>query len=158
MRGHPPTSPTAHPSTPAANRQPRRLRHASFGLVILLVIQYILGLANNLHGTAPTATRDISEFSSPLLAVHVINGTLLIVAAIWLVVVTVRARARLAVITSVIGLLSVLAAFYGGERFIHEGGASGWYPRSPTGHNGAPVMSPAPIGTTMPRSASTSTR
>jgi hypothetical protein len=37
MRGHPPRV-----------RQPRRLRHASFGLVILLVIQYVLGLSYNL--------------------------------------------------------------------------------------------------------------
>jgi heme A synthase len=117
---------TTRESIAAANPQPRRLRHASFGLVILLVIQYILGLANNLYGTTPTATRDISEFSSPLLAVHVINGTLLILAAIWLVVAAVRARIRLAIITSGIGLLSVLAAFYGGESFIHKGGASGY--------------------------------
>ena len=36
------------------------------------------------------------------------------------------ARARLAMITSGIGLLSVLAAFYGGEEFIHKGGTSGY--------------------------------
>jgi hypothetical protein len=107
-------------------REARRITSASLGLVILLVIQYVLGLGNNLYGTAPTATKDITEFSSPLLAVHVINGTVLIVAAIWLVVVAVRARVRLAVTTSGIGLLSVLAAFYGGEEFIHKGGASGY--------------------------------
>ena len=117
---------TTRESIPAANRQPRRLRHASFGLVILLVIQYVLGLSYNLHGTAPTATKDISEFSSPLLAVHVTNGLLLILAAIYLVVVAVRARVRLAVTTSSVGLLSVLAAFYGGEEFIHNGGVSGY--------------------------------
>lgn len=33
---------------------------------------------------------------------------------------------RLAVTTSVIGLLSVLAAYFGGERFIHGGGARGY--------------------------------
>lgn len=116
---------TTRESIPAANRQPRRLRHASFGLVILLVIQYVLGLSYNLYGTTPTTTKQITEFSSPLLAVHVIVGVLLILAAIYLVVVTVRARARAAATTSGIGLLSVLAAFVGGESFIHKG-ASGY--------------------------------
>jgi hypothetical protein len=116
---------TTRESIPAANRQPRRLRRASFGLVILLVIQYVLGLSYNLYGTIPTPTKTITEFSSPLLAVHVIVGTLLILAAIYLVVMAVRARVRLAVTTSGIGLLSVLAAFVGGESFIHKG-ASGY--------------------------------
>lgn len=118
-------------SVPARERErvpgsrAQRIRAASLGLVILLVIQYVLGLSYNLYGTMPTTTKEITEFSSPLLAVHVIVGTLLILAAIYLVVVTVRARARVAVTTSVIGLLSVLASFVGGESFIHKG-ASGY--------------------------------
>jgi hypothetical protein len=116
---------TTRESISAANPQPRRLRHASFGLVILLVIQYVLGLSYNLYGTMPATSKKITEFSSPLLAVHVINGTLLILAAIYLVVAAVRARIRLAIITSGIGLLSVLAAFEGGEEFI-QNGASGY--------------------------------
>lgn len=104
-----------------SGRKRSRIAGASFGLVILLVIQYVLGISYNLYGTMPTTTRRITEFSSPLLAVHVINGTLLILVAIYLVVVAVRARARLAMTTSGIGLLSVLAAYEGGEEFIQKG-------------------------------------
>jgi hypothetical protein len=44
----------------------------------------------------PTTSKQIIGFSSLLLAVHVIAGILLILAAIYLVVMTVRARARVA--------------------------------------------------------------
>ena len=54
-----------------------------------------------------------------------IVGILLVLAAIYLVVAAVRARVRLAIITSGIGLLAVLAAFDGGEAFIQKG-ASGY--------------------------------
>lgn len=93
--------------------------------MILLLIQYVLGLSYNLYGTMPTAAKAITEFSSPLLAVHVINGTLLVLASVYLVVLTVRARVWLAVTTSGIGLLAVLTAFEAGEEFIQKG-ASGY--------------------------------
>lgn len=37
---------------------------ASSGLVILLLAQYVLGIAYNLYGTAPTATKTVKMFSS----------------------------------------------------------------------------------------------
>ncbi|HEX9541281.1 MAG TPA: hypothetical protein VGA04_24205 [Streptosporangiaceae bacterium] len=106
-------------------RQARRFSSASFGLVILLIIQYVLGIAYTLYGTMPTAGKQVGLFSSPLLAVHVIVGTLLVLAAIYLVIAAVRARIRLAVIMSVIGLLSILAAWVTGSAFAQKG-ASGF--------------------------------
>ena len=98
----------------------QRIRAASLGLVIA---QYVLGISYNLYGTAPTASKKVDAFSSPLLAAHVIVGILLVPAAIYLVVAAVRGRLRLAVITSVTGLLSPLAAWVARSAFTQKGAA-----------------------------------
>lgn len=90
-------------------------------MVILRIIQYVLGITYNLYGTAPTASRKLSFFSSPLLGAHVTVGTLLVLAAIYLAVTAIRARARLAVSMSVTGLLAILAAWVNGSEFAQEG-------------------------------------
>lgn len=112
------------PSYVAARRE-GRISAASFGLVILLLAQYVLGIAYNLYGTAPTATKAIKPFSSPLLAAHVALGTLLIVVAIYLVVASVRARTRITAIVSIIGLASLIAAWISGSAFTQKA-ASGY--------------------------------
>jgi heme A synthase len=104
--------------------QAERLRMASFGALTMLILQFVLGTAYNLYGTAPSASKSIGMFSSPLLAIHVIVGILIILAAIMLVVRAVQAKAGPVLIASVVGLLAVLAAFGAGESFAHDG-ASG---------------------------------
>jgi hypothetical protein len=116
------TSITTHESRRPQDGPPQRIARVSFGLVILLLIQYILGLSYNLYGKMPTANKKVGIFSSGLLAVHVILGTLLIVIAIYLVVITIKATIRLALITSVIGLLSLLGAWVTGSAFTQKGG------------------------------------
>ena len=59
-----------------------RLRMASLGVVVMLIIQFILGMIYNLYGTAPTSTKAIGLFSGPTIALHVIVGILLGLAAI----------------------------------------------------------------------------
>jgi uncharacterized membrane protein len=93
--------------------------------VILLLAQYVLGIGYSLYGTAPTATKKLKPFSSPLLAAHVVLGTLLIVVAIYLVVVSVRARTLVAAMASIIGLASIIAAWISGSAFTQKG-ASGY--------------------------------
>lgn len=105
----------------ATARSARRLSTASFALVILLVAQYVLGIAYNLYGATPTATSNIKPFSSPLLAAHVVVGTLLIVIAIYLVVASIRARIPTATLISVTGLLSLVAAWITGSAFTQKG-------------------------------------
>ena len=104
---------------PAA--QAERLRMASFGALTMLILQFALGTAYNLYGTAPTASKSIGMFSSSLLAVHVILGILIVIAAIMLVFRAVQAKARTILITSVIGLLAVLGAAGAGSAFIGKG-------------------------------------
>jgi len=103
--------------------QARRIGVTSFGLVIALIIQFVLGLSYNLYGTMPTANRKIGILSSPLIAIHVIVGTLLVVGATSLVVRAVRSRIQLAVATSATGGLALIAAWVGGAEFTQSGGS-----------------------------------
>ena len=65
---------------------------ASFGALTMLFLQFVIGTAYSLYGTAPTAKKSVGLFSSPLLAIHVILGILLLIAAAMLVFRVVQAR------------------------------------------------------------------
>jgi hypothetical protein len=101
-----------------------RLRRSSFGAVVMLIVQFILGMIYNLYGTAPTKTKSIGLFSSPDLALHVILGILLFLAAVGQVVQAIGVRHRLAIWLSALGLLSILGAGFSGLGFTGSG-ASG---------------------------------
>jgi heme A synthase len=98
-----------------------RIRMASFGALTMLVIQFVLGTAYSLYGTAPTTSKSVGMFSSPLLAIHVIIGILLIIAAIMLVVRAIQARHTPSIATTVAGLLVILGAFGAGSAFTRDG-------------------------------------
>ena len=99
-----------------------RIRMASFGALTMLFLQFVLGAAYGLYGTAPTATKSVGLFSSPLLAIHVILGILLVIAAAMLVFRVVQARAGAALlVTSVIGLVAVIGAAGAGSSFAQDG-------------------------------------
>lgn len=109
--------------TPAAltPRAANRIRMASFGALTMLVIQFVLGTAYGLYGTAPTSSKSVGMFSSPLLAIHVILGILLVIAAIMLVVRSIQARHAPSIATTVAGLLVILGAFGAGSSFTQDG-------------------------------------
>jgi heme A synthase len=98
-----------------------RIRMASFGALTMLIIQFVLGTAYSLYGTAPTSSKSVGMFSSPLLAVHVILGVLLIITAIGLVVRAIQARHAPSTITTVAALLVILGAFGAGSAFTRDG-------------------------------------
>ena len=99
-----------------------RIRWASFGALTMLFLQFVLGAAYSLYGTAPTATKSVGLFSSPLLAIHVILGILLLIAAAMLVFRVVQARAGAALLaTSVVGLVAILGAAGAGSSFAQDG-------------------------------------
>ena len=99
-----------------------RVRMASFGALTMLVLQFVIGTAYNLYGTAPTAKKSVGLFSSPLLAIHVILGILLIIAAAMLVFRVVQARAGASLLaTSVVGLVAILGAAGAGSSFAQDG-------------------------------------
>ena len=112
---------TADTSAALAPKTANRIRMASFGALTMLVIQFVLGTAYSLYGTAPASGKSVGMFSSPLLAIHVILGILIVIAAIMLVVRAVQARHTPSVATTVIGLLVILGAFGAGSSFAKDG-------------------------------------
>ena len=104
-----------HTATHAAGSRGRtpasrlaRLRISSLGAVIMLIIEFILGIVYNLYGTAPTADKSIGLFSSPVLALHVILAILLVIAALGQLIRAIGTRHRLAIWMSAVGLLGIL--------------------------------------------------
>lgn len=104
-----------------APKAANRIRMASFGALTMLVIQFVLGTAYSLYGTAPASGKSVGMFSSPLLAIHVIMGVLLVIAAVMLVVRAVQARHTPTIATTVAGLLVILGAFGAGSAFTQDG-------------------------------------
>jgi heme A synthase len=110
------------PSIPAVPApQTNRVRMASLGALTMLIIQFILGTAYAIYGTAPASGKPIGMFSSPLLDVHVIMAILLIISAVMLVVRAIQAKVTPLIVTSALGLLAILGAFGAGSGFIRSG-------------------------------------
>ena len=109
-----------------APKAANRIRMASFGALTMLIIQFVLGTAYSLYGTAPTSGKSVGMFSSPLLAIHVIMGILLVIAAIMLVVRAIQARHRPSIVTTVVGLLVILGRVSSFTRTATTARRSAW--------------------------------
>jgi hypothetical protein len=101
-----------------------RLRMASLGVVVMLIIQFILGMIYNLYGKVLTSAKPIGLFSSPSMALHVIVGLLLGLAAIAQLVRAIGARHSLTIWLSALGLVFIIAAGFAGLGFTGSGAAS----------------------------------
>ncbi len=112
----------AHAGRPQADKL-TRLLGASIGLVAMLVIQFILGMIYNLYGTAPTSKKSIGLFSGPVIALHVILGLLLFVAAVFHLIRAIGTRRALVIWLSAIGLVSIIGAGIAGLGFADSGAA-----------------------------------
>jgi hypothetical protein len=107
-------------------RQLAGLRRASLASLVLLVVQYGVGIAVNLYVTVPKADHGqgigtIISTGPAGLTVHIVLGLLLILAAIGLIVQAVIARHRALIVTSVIGLLALAGAAAQGASFVSNG-------------------------------------
>jgi hypothetical protein len=119
---------TAFParSTTAAARG---LRPNAFAAVVMLLVQYGLGIWVNLYANIPASDHGKGTFAAfgaavadgPVaLALHALLGTLLLVTAIALVVRAVLARTAATIVISAIALLAVIAAWLSGARFVGD--------------------------------------
>ncbi len=117
------TRTATHAAGPTQASRLARLRMSSFGLVTMLIIQYILGTVYSLYGTAPTAKKSIGLFSSPVLALHVILAILLLIAAVMQLVRAIGARHGLTTWMSAAGLAGIVAAGFAGIGFTGNGAA-----------------------------------
>ncbi|MGH3202775.1 MAG: hypothetical protein ACRDOA_06275 [Streptosporangiaceae bacterium] len=123
---------TRHPGASARRASAGRtagLRRASLAALVLLLIQYGIGIGVNLYVTVPAADQGHTIGSAiangpGALTVHIVLGLLLILAAAYLIVQAIMARHRGVVVTSVIGLLALIGAAEQGAAFVDKGHAS----------------------------------
>lgn len=118
--------------------QVKSAANLSLRLLIVILIQYGIGIGYNLYGTAPTAKKTLNYFSNPLLAVHVILGTLIVLTSIGLVVVSVRTKLRYPRILSILALVCVIGAWASGSTFITK--ATNGYSMSMAMFAGAAIL------------------
>jgi len=110
----------------ARGAQLARLRRTSLTALIMLVVQYGLGMFLNLYVTVPAADahagimRQIAHGPFAL-TVHATLGLALIVTAIVLLVRAVHVQERLVAVLAAGGLTAIGAAFAAGEIFMHNG-------------------------------------
>jgi hypothetical protein len=117
---------TTQPGASGRRASPGRtagLRRASLAALVLLLVQYGIGIGVNLYVTVPAADRGHSIGTAisngpGALTVHIVLGLLLILAAAGLVVQAIRARHRGVIVTSVIGLLALVGAAAQGAAFV----------------------------------------
>lgn len=113
---------------PAPAQQVRRLtalRRASLASLVMLVVQFALGVGVNLYVSLPAAGsggRKISQAftDGPALALHVVLGLLLIVSAIGLLVQAIIARHSRVIVLAALGLVAIAGAAAQGFSFVHN--------------------------------------
>lgn len=114
-----------------------RLRFLMALALLLLAVQFLVGMLVNLFVTVPTVhpgTQAPEYFSGVAqgvvwalgnsvfdLRLHVIIGLLLFLDALALVVLAIAARRRAGLIASIVGLLGIMAAGFNGASFMNYG-------------------------------------
>ena len=108
--------------TPGPERRLAVIRVSSLATLVVLVIQFALGTAENLYGAMPGAHHPLGLFSGgALLAVHGVLGVALALGAIAAAVRSVRAGHRAVAISSVTAMLALIAATLTGFMFLDRG-------------------------------------
>jgi len=124
------TQASAEPGLLTIERSARRLkalRRASFASLVLLLIQYGLGMYTNIYVTVPSADKGggmgkaISNGPAAL-SIHAVLALLLILAAIGLIVQAVMARYWTVLAAAAVGLITIIGAAFSGATFTNNGG------------------------------------
>lgn len=115
--------------TSASPQQTRRvigLRANALAAVVMLLIQYCLGISVNLYSTLPTSDHGKSLFASfpaavgngpVLLTLHAVLGTLLLITALAALIRSLRLGAPPIALTA-LALLAIYIAWMSGAEFI----------------------------------------
>ena len=100
----------------------RKLRRQAFGLIIGLSVQFLLGTAVNLFVKFPESggAKVMWEYArtQPLVLAHIIVGTLLLLGAVPMAIMSARQKEKVWRWASFVGLLFILMAWLSGEEFI----------------------------------------
>jgi hypothetical protein len=112
---------------PAAIRDDRGLRPNSFAAVVMLLVEYGLGIWVNLYAEIPASDHGkgvLAAFGAAVadgpvaLTLHALLGTLLLATATALIIRAVLARKTATMVISAVALLAVIAAWLSGTRFV----------------------------------------
>jgi ACR3 family arsenite efflux pump ArsB len=119
------TPAAAPPSTQKQKAESRQagLRQANLAILIVLIVQFALGMGVNLYVTLPAAGHPghASWFGNgTLLALHAALGMFLILAAIFVLVRSIMARNAAIIVTSAAGLVAILLAAFFGSGFTDK--------------------------------------
>ncbi len=107
----------------------RRLRQNSFAAVVMLLIEYGLGIWVNLYAQIPASDKGKGTFAAfgatvangpAALTLHALLGTLLLVTAIALIIRAVLTRKAAATVIGAVALLAIIAAWTSGARFTGD--------------------------------------
>jgi len=118
-----------HPAAAIATSRARALRIDSLVAVVILLIEYGLGLWVNLYATLPAADRGASVpagFARAVshgpagLTIHALLGVILLAGSIAAVVRAARAASPSMIALAVVGLLAIISAAANGSRFIGD--------------------------------------
>ena len=113
----------APPSTQKTESRQAGLRQANLALLILLAVQFALGIGVNLYVTLPAAGHpghDSWFGNGALLAFHAALGMLLILSALFVLVRAIMARNVALIVTSAAGLVAILLAAFFGSGFTDK--------------------------------------
>ena len=103
----------------------RWLGALGFAMVVLLVVQYVLGMYTNLFVQIPAGVNGWQWLDNSVVLVgHVVVGGLLTVAAVAILLLAWRARARAWIAISAVGLVAIGAALVAGSSFIESQSAA----------------------------------
>ena len=112
----------APPSAATMESRQARLRQASLAVLIVLVIQFALGMGVNLYTKLPAPGHGHASWfgSGALLALHTALGMILILSAIAVLVRAIAARNRTLIVTSAAGFVAILLAAFFGSGFTDK--------------------------------------
>ncbi len=111
---------------PSARKMASRqagLRQANLAILIVLAVQFALGIGVNLYVTLPAAGHPghASWFGNgALLALHAALGMFLLLASIFVLVRAIMARNVTLIVTSAAGLVAIFAAAFFGSGFTDK--------------------------------------
>ncbi len=98
------------------------LTRSGIGMIIGLVVQYLLGMANNLFVTFPHTTDTVKlwiyAWTHVTEALHIILGIIFLVGAPVVLMRAIRAQHRIWVTASAVGLAGIIIAFVSGVLFV----------------------------------------
>ena len=97
-----------------------RLRGSSTSALVMLILQFALGIGVNLYISPKKGGVGEAFSNGPLLAIHAVLGLLLIIAAIGQLVLAIRARHAAIIAASAIGLIAIAAAASSGAGFLSD--------------------------------------